>query len=113
MATLRQINEDLRTALLRLLPEHRHCSTLKPQDFSHVLSHLLRARECLCASTVLSQASSELEKEKLRYRGHLETLNTLLPDVQLRLLAERSRIETAQGQLTATSAWLQASRKTL
>ena len=44
---LQQVNGSLRSALIRLRPEQRHCSTVMPQDFSDLLSEILRAAESL------------------------------------------------------------------
>jgi hypothetical protein len=113
LETLRQVNENLRSALLRLRPERKHCSTIKPKDFSDILSHLLRAAECLRRQPAHPNAAAALEKESLRYRGNLEKLKHFLPDLQVRLLAEKSRLETARTHVAAAAAWAQARKKTL
>jgi len=113
LETLRQVNENLRSALLRLRPERKHCSTIKPKDFSDILSQLLRAAECLRRLPPPSEAAATLEKESLEYRGNLEKLKHFLPDLQVRLLAEKSRLETARTHVAAAAAWAQASKKTL
>jgi hypothetical protein len=113
LETLRQVNDNLRSALIRLRPELKHCSTIRPQDFSDLLSQLLRAAECLRRPPVQSQASVALDKESLEYRRNLEKLKDFLPDLQGRLLTEKSRLETAQTHLAAAAAWARASKKTL
>lgn len=110
---LRQVNDNLRSALLRLRPERRHCSTLQPQDFSDILSQLLRAAECLRCPPTDSEAATAREKESLEYRNNLEELTRLLPDLHLRLLAERSRLEDARTHLATAAAWAHARQKTL
>ncbi|MGA7685071.1 MAG: hypothetical protein WCC32_13425 [Terriglobales bacterium] len=123
---LRRVNLKFRSALLRLRPEHRHCSTLRPQDLSDVLSHVLEATDCLrnIDSRFAAEGSREdvrmtneaakiIEKEALEYRGHLENLKRFLPDLHLRLLAERARLETARAHLSAAASWAGASKKTL
>lgn len=113
LETLQQVNENLRSALLRLRPERKHCSTIQPQDLSDLLSQLLRAAECLRRLPAHSEATAELEKESLKYRGNLENLQHFLPDLHGRLLAEKARLETARTHVAAAAAWARASKKTL
>jgi hypothetical protein len=113
LETLRQVNGNLRSALVRLGPERRHCSTVKPQDFSDILGKLRQASECLRRLPPHFQAAAALEKESLEYRSNLEKLSHFLPDVHIRLLAERSRLETARNHLAAAASWDRASKKTL
>jgi len=112
LETLRQVNASLRSALVRLRPERRHCSTIKPQDFSDILTQLLRAAECLPVPPP-SEADAALERESLEYRSNLEQLKRFLPDVHVRLLAEKSRLEAARNHLAAASSWHQANSRTL
>jgi hypothetical protein len=113
--TLQQVNENLRFALLRLRPERKHCSTIKPQDFSDILSQLLRASDCLRRQPPQSSQpeTAALEQEALEYRSNLEKLKHFLPDIQCRLLAEKSRLETARTHLAAAGAWAYANKKSL
>ena len=113
LETLRQVNDNLRSALIRLHPEQKHCSTVRPQDFSDILSQLLRAAECLRRLPAQPEAAVALEKESLKYRNNLEKLQHFLPDLHNRLLAEKSRIETARTHVAAAAAWARASKKTL
>jgi hypothetical protein len=113
LETLRQVNDNLRSALLRLHPERKHCSTIRPQDFFDLLSQVLRAGECLRRLPAHSEAAEALEKESLEYRNNLEKLKHFLPDLHGRLLAEKSRLETAQTHVAAAAAWARASKKTL
>ena len=113
LETLQQANEYLHTALIRLGPEQKHCSTIRPQDFFDIMSQLLRASECLHGLPPDSALASSLEKEALAYRGNLEKLKNFLPDLHARLLAEKTRLETAQLHLAGAAAWAQASKKTL
>lgn len=101
--TLREVNDNLRAALLRFRPERRHCSSIRPQDFSEILSQLLRAAECLRQPRAPEEALA-FEKEALDYRRNLEALKRFLPDLHLRLLAEKSRLETARRHVAAASA---------
>lgn len=107
---LREVNRSLRSALLRLRPERRHCASIKPHDFSNLLSHLLRASECLQQSRASGESSAAFDEEALDYRRNLEALKRFLPDVQLRLLAEKSRLETARSHVAAAAAWAQAGK---
>jgi hypothetical protein len=111
--TLRQVNDNLHSALIRLHPEQKHCSTVRPQDFSDILSQLLRAAGCLRRLPAQPEAAAALEKESLKYRSNLEKLKDLLPDLHGRLLAEKSRLETAQTHVAAAAAWARASKNTL
>ncbi len=113
LETLRQVNDHLRSELLRLRPERKHCSSIKPQDFSGMLSQLLRAAECLRRLPAHSKAAAAFEKESLQYRGNLEMLKHFLPDLQVRLLAEKARLEAAQTHVAAAAAWARARKKTL
>jgi hypothetical protein len=113
LESLRQVNDNLRSALLRLRPERKYCLTIKPQDFSDILSQLLRAAECLRHPPTHSGAAAALEKESLEYRRNLEKLKHSLPDVHVRLLAEKSRLETARTHVAAAAAWARARKKTL
>ena len=116
LETLRQVNDNLRAALIHLRPERRHCSTIKPQDFSNIVNQLLRAAKCLRHKTAHPPAATmatAFEKEMLEYRSMLERLKHFLPDLHVRLLAERSRIETARAHAAATATWAQARNKTL
>jgi len=113
LETLRQVNDNLRSALIRLRPERKLCSSIRPQDFSDLLSQLLRAAECLRCQRTQSEASEALEEESLEYRSNLEKLKDFLPDLHGRLLAEKSRLETAQTHVAAVAAWVRASKKTL
>jgi len=111
--TLRQVNADLRSALIRLRPERTHCSTIRAQDLSDLLSQLVRAAESLRRPPAQSQRAAVFQKESLEYLRHLEKLKQFLPDLQGRLLAEKSRLETARTHVAAAAAWARASEKTL
>ncbi len=118
LATLRHVNESLRSALLRLRPERQHCSSLQPQEFSGLLGQLLQAAECLRrppehTGAIMTESSAALEKESLEYRNNLEKLKHFLPDLQVRLLAEKSRLETAMAHVAAKAAWAKANQQTL
>ena len=113
LETLREVNENLRSSLLRLCPEHKDCSTIRPQDFSDILSQLLRAAECLGRLPLNSDAGAALEQESREYRSNLEKLKQFLPDLHGRLLAEKARLENAQLHVAAAAAWTRASKKIL
>ena len=115
--TLREVNNNLRSALIRLHPEQKHCSTIRPQDFSDLRSEILRAGECLRQASLFSSPRSEaplaLEKESAEFRSNLEKLKYFLPDLHDRLLAEKARVETAKKHAVAAAAWAGASQKTV
>ncbi|MFZ0799240.1 MAG: hypothetical protein WCA13_04335 [Terriglobales bacterium] len=115
LGTLRQVNENLRSALLRFRPERKHCSNIRPGDFSNILSQLQRAAECLRDLSPHSETAVTIafEKESLEYRRNLEKLKHSLPDLHARLLAEKSRLEIARNHVAAAAAWARASREAL
>jgi hypothetical protein len=113
LETLRQVNDNLRSAMIRLRPEQKHCSTIRPQHFSDLLSEILRAAECLRHLPAHSEATVALEQESLEYRNNLEKLKHFLPELHGNLLAEKSRLETAQAHVAAAAAWARTSTKTL
>ena len=113
LQTLRQVNEYLRSAMHRLHPEVKHCSSIRPQDFTAILSQLLRAAECRRQPPAPPEAAMALEKELLEYRSNLEKLKHFLPDLHGRLLAEKSRLENARKHLAAATAWADANKNTL
>jgi hypothetical protein len=108
LETLQQVNASLRSALVRLRPERTHCSTIKPQDFSDILNGLLRAAQCLRHPPRQTEAAAALQKEALEYRSNLEKLKHFLLDVHMRLLAERSRLETARAHVISAADWARA-----
>jgi hypothetical protein len=113
LETLRRVNDHLRSALIRLRPERTLCSTFSRQGFSDLRSQLLQAKHCLRCTPPNSEATAALEKESFEYGRNLEKLKRLLPDVQARLLAEKSRLESARTHVTAAAAWGRASQDTL
>jgi hypothetical protein len=120
LLTLREVNENVRAALLRFRPELQQCSAIAPGEFSSLLGELLRARECISAfdqadhsiSLEIPGDQGALAQEVREYRANLEELKHLLPDLQMRLLAERARLGRAQVHLAAADAWAGASKKT-
>jgi hypothetical protein len=112
IATLRAINKHLRSALVRLRPEQQHCSAITPQDFSDLSSEIRRAADCVRRIFLDHQPAAELKKASLEYRRNLEQLKHLLPDLQVRLLAEKSRLEVAKNHVAAAAAWVGASTRT-
>jgi len=113
LETLRQVNDTLRSALTHLRPERKPCSTIQPQDFSALLAQLLRAAECLRHPPAGSEAIAQFAREAREYRSHLEKLKQFLPALHLRLLAEKSRLETARTHVAAAAAWDRVRKKTL
>jgi hypothetical protein len=110
LATLRAVNKNLKSALVRFRPEQQHCSAIKPHELSDLRSAILQA--ALCMRGISPQAAPELKNESLEYRNNLEQLQQLLPDFQIRLLAEKSRLEVARSHVAAAAAWTGASTGT-
>jgi hypothetical protein len=112
LKALQRANGCIRSALLRLRPEQMHCSTIRPQDFSDLMSEILRAAECLANVPAPSDATA-LEREMLEYHRNLEQLRDFLPQLHGNLLAEKSRLETARAHIATASAWARSSGQTL
>jgi hypothetical protein len=110
LATLRAVNKNLKSALVRFRPERQHCSTIKPHELSDLRSAILQAADWVRG--ISPQATPELKNESLEYRSNLEQLKQLLPDLQVRLLAEKSRLEAAKFHAAAATAWAGASTTT-
>ena len=108
LAALREVNNNLALAVLRLRPEHKEISTFRPHDFSDLRNQMLNAGKCLRLLPPLSKAEGEIQKELLEYRHNLEKLKQLLPDVQARLLAEKSRLVVARTHAASAAHWAQA-----
>jgi hypothetical protein len=107
LATLRAVNKNLKSALVRFRPERQHCSAIKAQELSDLRSAILHAAECVRGISL--QAAPELKNQSLEYHSNLEQLKLLLPDFQVRLLAEKSRLEEAKSHLALAAAWAGAS----
>jgi len=112
LTTLREVNGSIRSTLVRLRPDQKHCSDIQPKDFSDLLSEVLRAAECLRGQPVPSE-TIELAQATIEYRTNLEQLREFLPQVHGNLLAEKSRLEAARAQVAAAAAWAQTSSRTL
>ncbi len=113
VATLRQVNDNLRLALVRLRPEHTQCSSIRPHDFSNILAQLLRGAENLRQPPSSAPADAAFVTEALAFRAHLEQLKRCLPDLHLRLLAEKTRLEAVRHRLASTANWADARKNTL
>jgi hypothetical protein len=118
LATLRQINQNVRSALVRFQPETQRCSAIAPRELSDLLAELIRARQCLetgkrpMAAETLDYRN-EFAAQVREYRINLEKLKHILPDFQSRLLTEKARLQKAQLHAAAAAAWAGASEKTL
>ncbi len=113
LETLRQVNESLGSALLRLRPEQQDGSVIRPREFSDILNQLARAKECLRHPELRSGPVGAFENEAHQYRSNLEKLRDFLPDVHARLLAKKSRLETARNHVAAATAWSRARKEIL
>jgi hypothetical protein len=94
LETLRQVNRDLSSTLLRLRPDRKHCSTIRPQDFAGILSQLRRAAEILRNAPEDPKASAALEREAREYRANLEKLKRS-QRVGLELVGRRATVHHA------------------
>src|ERR1700704_755625 len=103
LTTLLQVNGSIRSALTRLRPDQKHCSDIRPQDLSDLLCEILRAAECLRGQPAKSEAM-ELAQASFEYWTNLEKPKEFLPQLPGNLLAEKSRLETAQVQVAAAAA---------
>jgi hypothetical protein len=112
LTTLQQVNGSIRSALTRLRPDQKHCSNIRPQDFSDLLGEILRAAECLRLQPPQSEGM-EFTQASLEYRTNLVKLRDFLPELQGNLLAERSRLEIAQAHVAAAAEWARTGAKTL
>ena len=110
LATMRAVNKNLKSALVRLRPERQNCSAIKAPELSDLRSTILQGAEC--RRRIFLQATPELKNESLEYRSNLEQLKQLLPDFQVRLLAEKSRLEKAKSHAAAAAGWAGASTRT-
>jgi hypothetical protein len=117
LETLREVNDHLRSALIRLCPgespEQKGDWVFRSQDFSGIRSEILRAAECLRRPWRHSESAAAFEKESREYRSNLEKLKHFLPEAHGRLLAEKSRLEAARNHVGAVAAWARASKESL
>lgn len=109
--TLSEVNENLHAWLVRLRPERSSCSSINHKDFATIISQLRRAAECFREQRT-HLADTAFEQEARDYRANLERLLQFLPSLQVRLLAEKARLETVRTHLASASAWAGASQNT-
>jgi hypothetical protein len=113
LEVLQQANNSLRSALVRFRSEQEQCSNITAEDFSSLLSEIVHAADCLQHQPAPPEAAEAVERATLEYRTNLEKLRALLPQLQGNLLAEKSRLETAQAHIAAAAAWARSSTTTL
>jgi len=110
---LHESSNTIRRVLHELLPQASentpHAAT--PQQMSDLLSQLMLAGQRLRA--LPAQRDGKLEQEISEYRQEVERLRSLLPSIQVSLLAERARLERERERLNGAAAWAQASLQTL
>ena len=110
---LHESSNTIRRVLHELLPQASentpHAAT--PQQMSDLLSQLMLAGQRLHA--LPAQRDGKLEQEISEYRQEVERLRSLLPSIQVSLLAERARLERERERLNGAAAWAQASLQTL
>jgi hypothetical protein len=124
LQTLREVNDHLRSALIRLWPEQSleqsseqlpepKGGSIRSQDLAGIRSEILRVAACVHRPQPHSESAAAFEKESLEYRTNLEKLRHLLPLVHGRLLAGKSRLEAARNHVAAAAAWARASKDSL
>ena len=113
LAVLQQANTSLRSALLRFRSEQEHCSSITAEDFSSLLSKIVHAADCVQHQPAPPEAAEAVERATLEYRINLEKLRDILPELQGNLLAEKSRLETAQAHIASAAAWARGSTTSL
>ena len=111
LQNLRKINQNLGAGLARL--EGGPGPALAPTEFEKLRAELLSATACLRNYDANSPADPQLENEISTYRNLVAQLARILPSVSGRLLTEKARLEAARAQVAKTTAWAQASQKTL
>ena len=111
--TLERVIRSLRSALIRFRPERNHCLTIRPTELSELRREIQDSAQCLTKFPADLQQTSDLKRKVAEYRANLQEMTRVLPDLQLRLLAEKRRLEMAQTQATRAARWAQTSRKTL
>jgi hypothetical protein len=82
------------------------------QHFADLLGEILQGAECLRVAAAQSQTTAFVQ-QTLEYRANLENLRDFLPKLQSNLLAEKSRLETAQIEVAAATEWARTSSGTL
>jgi len=108
LGTLRNVNKNLRHAMLRLRPERKHICTLHPEDLIGLRNQISQADGCLRWLPGIAEATEDVRKELLEYRHNLEKLKHFLPDLHARLLAEQSRLAAARSHAAAAAHWAHA-----
>ena len=110
---LHEINGRLRAAVLLFRPEQKRPAAIQQKDFDVIRAEILRARDCMHSASDDQEYNVAFALELSLYRACLKELRRALPALQVQLLAERSRIETARTHLVSAAAWAGAHRKTL
>jgi hypothetical protein len=106
---LHDTNRRLRGVLEELSHSDPAPATIGPR-MELILTELLRVGGWL-QSAAAGPADRELQEEINQYRQNLELLQTLLPEIQARLLTERARLESERSHLEAANAGVRASRR--
>ena len=93
-----------------------------PEDIMGILSAMLRANKMMQQQTVQQDPGQAFTHRAPHidpdptiagYRGAMQRIRELLPQLEARLLEERVRLETEQARIRATMGWAQTSRRNL
>ena len=112
--SLRATNSRLRFWLANTAPGAGQPAAITPENMAALLSELLRAGASLKVEPAPAKGHDpELDAELAMYRGHVEQLRELLPEIHRQLLAERAELESRRTRVQFAAQWAQASRQTL
>ncbi len=110
---LRLTNARLRAVLVGWQTTAGELPSVQPLVLTDLLNDLRQAAECLRAIPPDSAPDAELAKEISDYRDNVQQLEQCLPTIQIRMLAERARIESARSHLAAAAAWADGRKRIL
>ena len=119
--------EQLRSWADTLESQSARQAVATPEDIMGILSAMLRANRMMQQQTVHQQTVQQDPGEASThrdphidpdptiagYRGAMQRIRELLPQLEARLLEERARLETEQARIRATMGWAQTSRRNL
>jgi hypothetical protein len=112
--SLRGTNSRLRFWLANTVPGAGQPAAITPENMAALLSELLSAGASLKSELASAQGHDpELDAELAVYRGHVEQLRELLPEIHRQLLAERAEVESRRTRVHFAAQWARASRQTL
>ncbi len=113
IAALGQLNERLRQHLLQLEAESPSVPALSSQQVADLFDALLQAPAYLRRAAGDGAGGPEAAEAIAEFRRHFAKLQSLLPAIQMGLLAEKIRLEGERRHLRAAARWAQASKDSL